>query len=193
MMGIVSVVVVRYRLLLILALLFLCYIGHRIFQTTQLPTSHPNRGAMIDMISPLLLAIGLICMYYGRESVIVSNDGGNGDEPIISQWSWTFWLGEALVISMFTYNSMSESIPRTPPIFAVIFIFAIIISLWFRGKFWNYVIIIAFELMLLLFVVMAFPIMEMLLESILNEKLRKVGDKVRAHQKQLEAYYANKR
>ena len=46
--------------------------------------------------------------------------------------------------------------------------------------------------MLILVVVIAFPIMEMLLETILNEKLRKVGDKIRAHQKQLETYYANK-
>jgi hypothetical protein len=39
------------------------------------------------------------------------------------------------------------------------------------------------------FVALAFPIMEMVLEAILNEKLQKVGDKVRAHHRVVQAYY----
>jgi hypothetical protein len=34
--------------------------------------------------------------------------------------------------------------------------------------------------------------MELILEAVLNEKLKRVGDKVRAHHRQLEAYYAAK-
>ena len=51
---------------------------------------------------------------------------------------------------------------------------------------------IAFEGFLALFVAMVFPVMELVLEAVLNEKLRKVGDKVRAHHQVLERYYESK-
>jgi hypothetical protein len=48
------------------------------------------------------------------------------------------------------------------------------------------------EALLALFVVLAFPIFEFILESILNEKLKKVGEKVRAHHALLEKHYESK-
>lgn len=98
-----------------------------------------------------------------------------------------------MVLGTFMWNSVAGTVPGSPITIGAIGFISSIAALWFRGKFWNYVIVLAFEGLLILVVVMAFPVIEMLLETILNEKLRKVGDKVRAHQKQLEAYYANKR
>ena len=106
-----------------------------------------------------------------------------------------YWVGESMVIGMFTYNSISGTeLPSTIPlqfILVVIGVFSSIAALWFRGKFWNYAIVIGLELFLAIFIAMAFPIMEMILEAVLNEKLKKVGEKVRAHHQHLERYYSS--
>ena len=111
---------------------------------------------------------------------------------VVAQWTWLFWIGESTVMGMFIFNSIGGSLPGLGlPLYGAIAIFSILMSLWIRGRFWTYVSILVFQLVLLLLTLMAFPVIEMMLETILNEKLRKVGDKVRAHQKHLEAYYAN--
>ena len=68
-------------------------------------------------------------------------------------------------------------------------IFAILSALWFRGKFWNYLIVMGLELFLAIFIAVSFPVFEMILEAILNDKLKKVGDKIRAQHKAMELYY----
>jgi len=168
----------------------MCYIGYKHFQTTKLPDSHPAKADNTTLLGPALTILGLMCMYFGRTyTTITAADGTEAQE---AQWTILYWIGEALVIGMFTYNSISTSLPSNAIVLGAIAIFSTVFALWFRGRFWNYVIVMIFELALILFVVMAFPVMEMVLETILNEKLRKVGDKVRAHQKQLEAYYLMK-
>jgi hypothetical protein len=67
-----------------------------------------------------------------------------------------------------------------------------LLALCFRGKFWNYSIVIGLEVFMALFVALAFPVVEMVLETVLNEKLRKVGEKIRTHHRQMEAYYKAK-
>ena len=52
--------------------------------------------------------------------------------------------------------------------------------------------VVVLEAILTFFVAVAFPVMELILEAILNEKLKKVGDKVRAHHDAVERYYAAK-
>ena len=138
------------------------------------------------LFGPICIAAGLVCMYFGRTWTPTD------DAPSDWQWTWLFWLGEAVVIGMFTYNSIGGSLPGGPVVYGGIAVFSIVMALWIRGRFWTYVSLLVFEGVLILFVIMAFPIMEMILETILNEKLRKVGDKVRAHQKQMEAYYEAK-
>ena len=56
-----------------------------------------------------------------------------------------------------------------------------LLSLWLRGRFWRYATLLGFEGVIALLVVLAFPVMEMILESIVEEKMRKVGEKIRAH------------
>lgn len=186
MMCLVSVVVVRYRITIIPAFLFLAYVCYQLFASTQLPDNHPNRISMYSLASPLMIGIGLLCMHWGRAAV-VTDDGFKS-----WQWTWLFWVGETVVIAVFAWNSISASLPGNATVYGIIGVVSAIAAFCFRGRLWNYVVLIVFEAVLILLVVTAFPIMEMLLEAILNEKLRKVGDKVRAHQKQLETFYANK-
>lgn len=92
-------------------------------------------------------------------------------------------------MTLFSLNSITAQ--KTPPMVVGIGILCFLGSLWLRGKFWRYVAVLGLETFVAFVAVMAFPIMEMVLEEILKEKLRKVGDKVRANAKRMEEYYAN--
>jgi hypothetical protein len=169
MTGGVSVILVRYWISLYAALAFLLFVTFRILQQSR----------WLDAISPAVIASGLLLMHTGR-----TQEG---------LWTWRFWLGETFVISAFTFNSVATSLPSLGLLLvAVIFVFASLMALWFRGSVWNYAIVIGFEAILAFLIAMAFPILEFVLETILNEKLKRVGDKVRAHHKALDAYYQAK-
>jgi len=179
MMAAVAVVLVRYRITLYPALAFLSFIAFRIFQQAQAHNAGcVYRGIPLDFLSPLIIMGGLLSMHNGRTA-----DGN---------WTALFWLGEATVVAAFTYNSVPASVPKTPVALSLIVAFAASSSLWFRGYAWNYGVVVGFEAFLALAAAMAFPIVEFILETILNEKLRKVGDRVRAHHDVLEAYYKAK-
>lgn len=170
MMGAVSLLVVRYRWTLFLALAFLAFIAFKI---------HSVASGTLDYLSPFLIGTGLVVMH---QSSLDENSG----------W-FVYWIGESLVIGMFTYNSLGTGVPKGTPLYIGISAFSMLAALWFRGKFWNYLTVVGLELFLAIFIAMAFPIMEMVLEAILNDKLKKVGDKVRAHHEHLERYYNSKR
>jgi hypothetical protein len=173
MMGAVSVFLTQYRIALYPALAFMTYISFHIARQLHLPGA-----SAVDVLPPLLIACGLVCMHMGRS-------------PEATSWTFTFWFGEALVISIFTYNSLN-AIPKKPVVLLAILALGVLSSLWLRGKFWNYVILVGLELLLVLFVAVAFPVMELVLESVLNDKLRRVGDKVRHHHAEMQKYYEAK-
>lgn len=166
MMALVSLLIVRYVWTLLPALMFLAFIAYRI---------HAVAAGPMEMGSPFLIGIGLLLMYQCRTTSGV-----------------IFWIGESLVIAMFTLNSMG-GVVKSSSHYLGVGVFSTLSALWFRGKFWNYAIVVGLEVFLAIFIAMAFPIMEMVLEAILNDKLKKVGDKVRAHHHQLERYYQAKR
>jgi hypothetical protein len=186
MLAGVSILVTRYRWTVYPAILFLAYIAFTILKQARLP-GH----SLLDVLPPLLIATGLLCMFYGRVVSVGDSDSPDAGTTTAPSWTWLFWSGEVLVIAMFTFNSMS-AIPKTPLVLSLLGIFSALTALWFRGKFWNYVIVLVMEGLLGVFVALAFPVMELILEAVLNEKLKRVGDKVRAHHRQLEAYYAAK-
>jgi hypothetical protein len=167
MMAFVSLFVARYIWTLLPAMAFLAFIAYRI-------QSAPISGLM-ELTSPFVLGAGVILMYHSYNS-----DG----------W-FVFWVGESLTISIFTLNSLS-GVPKTTPVFAAVFLVSAMCALLLRGKFWNYAIVLGLELFFAIFIALAFPVFEMLLEAILNEKLKKVGEKVRAHHQHLERYYHSK-
>lgn len=182
MLGLVSVLLIRYRWTFYPMLFFLGYIALQIAGRASLRggsvyESNGNTTQMTDVLSPIGIAIGLIFMFNGRDE---SRD-----------WSWMFWVGESTVIVLFTLNSV-ESIPRNALGIGALSILAGLAALWFRGKFWNYTMVIAFEAFMAVFIALAFPVMEMVLEAVLNEKLKKIGEKIRTHHQHMEAHYASK-
>jgi hypothetical protein len=78
MMGFVSVVLVRFRLLLYPACAFMMFVAYRV-------RSFASMGALGDTMSPLLIVAGLILMHRGRTS----------EKP----WNWSFWAGKFLRFS----------------------------------------------------------------------------------------------
>jgi hypothetical protein len=165
MMAAVSVITVRYRWTLFPALAFLAFVAYRIHSVAS-----TAKESSMDMVSPFLIGIGLIIMHQSQ-----------------AQW-FSFWIGESIVIGMFTYNSVSAA-QKSTALFCAVAIFSALSALFFRGKFWNYALVIGLELFLALFIALSFPVMEMVLEAILNDKLRKVGDKIRSHHSHMERYY----
>lgn len=170
MMGFVAVVLVRFRLTLFPALGFMVFVAYRVHSVAQAAAA----GSVGDTLSPLLIGAGLILMHRGRTV----------DNP----WSWGFWAGEILVVIMFTYNSVPHKSPHVALGVAVV---AFLLTLWLRGNPWKYATVVALEAFVAILAALAFPILEMILEQILNDKMRKVGEKIRAHSERLEAYYNN--
>jgi hypothetical protein len=182
MIGFVSTFVVRFWWTVYPGLIFLGFVGYRIIQAVHTPGSG---NSFYDILSPIVLAIGVLLMHYGR----VFND-----ETSTYPWTWLFWLGESCFIGMFMYNSLTLSpgglLPaRNLVVIGIVSIVSILLALWFRGKVWNYFIALCFIAFAGLFTALAFPIMELVLESILNEKLKLVGEKVRHHHSIMKQYY----
>jgi hypothetical protein len=150
--------------------MFLAFIAYKIHSVAS--------SGSVEVTSPFIIGTGLIIMYQSHQS---------------PGW-FVFWIGETLVIAMFTLNSLGVVAPtKRLPVYGAVGLASGLAALWFRGKFWNYFTVIALELFLAVFIALAFPIMEMVLEAILNDKLKKVGDKVRAHHEHMERYYQSKR
>jgi hypothetical protein len=216
MLGAVSLVFIRYRWTFYPCVLFLSAIALKIAGRTNLYLFLRSRsgtaaaagsgGSVYEVASPLLIALGLILMHTGRN--VVNTTSTTSAIPIAetraataaaslaatSEWTYVFWMGEALVIAMFMYNSIPDipsSIPTSVWVGSLTF-GSCLLALWFRGKFWNYFWTILFIVFLGVFVALAFPVMELLLEAILNEKLTRVGEKIRAQHRHMEAYYAEK-
>lgn len=166
-----------------LAILLLVVISTRIYSALKqsLPAGTKlNLSTMRDVLSPLTIAFGVFCMYRGRYFVVRVVEEANNDMigDSTTNWSWTFWLGETLVMTCFLSNSFEK---RSPALVVAFTVVSLLLSLWFRGQFWRYATLLGFQAAIALLVVMAFPVMEMVLEEIVQEKMRKVGEKIRAH------------
>lgn len=167
MMAAVAVIISRHKILAFITIGSMCFLSFRIYGTMK---KVPGSVEMRDVISPIVIAVGIMLMNWGR-----------GDD---FPWSWAFWLGETTVMTMFMANSLPE---KKALIVAGLAVLSMFISLILRGKFWRYMGVLGFEAALALLAVVVFPIMEMILEEIIQEKMRKVGEKIRAHAKRADA------
>ena len=111
-------------------------------------------------------------------------------ETTYLDWSWTFLFGEMLVMTCFIANSFEK---RSPGFLGLLVAVCFFLSLWLRGKFWRYATLLGFEGVIALLVVLAFPVMEMILESIVEEKMRKVGEKIRKHDERMKELLRRKK
>lgn len=199
LMGIVSVLLSRYTILTILTIGMLFFLSTRIYSALKVAAKDKpvtlNLITLKDVFVPLMIAFGVFCMYRGRRIVMVNDDTANnqivGDSTTTTSsseakgmysWTWTFWFGEALVMTLFLANSFEK---RSPALLALFTTISAIFTLWLRGQFWRYATLLGFQGVLALLVVLAFPIMEMILEQIVEEKMKKVGEKIRAHDARL--------
>lgn len=177
-------------------LTFLTYRMYSALKKTLGPNAPLNPSILKDTLSPMVIAFGIFCMYRGRRFLVdASSDAtdntvvGDGTQVEVEtpatylDWSYTYWLGESIVLTLFITNSFEGLLTRT--ILALFSILSLLLTLWLRGRFWRYATILGFEGIIALLVVMAFPIMEMILESIVEEKMRKVGEKVRLHDERM--------
>ena len=73
MMGIVAVLLVRYRITVFPTVAFLAFMAYRV-------RSSPG-GGNTEMLSPFLIAVGLLLMNQGRTFPETT-------------WSVTFWIGK---------------------------------------------------------------------------------------------------
>ena len=168
----------------------LTFLTYKLYQTvkTTLGPGVKLTFASRNALSPLVIAFGIFCMYRGRSFVAdtssITDNAAIGDSTTANletittylDWTWTFWLGETIVMTSFITNSLEQT-PR--PVLFICIVLSLLLSLWLRGRFWRYATLLGFEGVIALLVVLAFPIMEMILESIVEEKMRKVGEKIR--------------
>ncbi len=181
-MGLISLIIARYRLTLFPALAFLAFVVYKV-------RSAPIENTSLELLSPFLIGAGMIIMYQASSGSwsTVAADGSQSTHFLL------YWLGESITIFMFTYNSMESKPSLASPAFLVlVMIFGTLAALWFRGRWRNYLIVLGLEAFFAIFIAVSFPIFEMILEAILADKLKKVGDKIRAQHKAMERYYESK-
>lgn len=184
MMAITSVIITRWKYTTIPAVLFLLYTSFQIFRAKS--TSSANAIQTYDILSPILLAIGLIIMY-------TSKYNSQQQDGIPFQWNKMFWMGETLIMTMFCINTLvskeASSVRPSWGLGMALYVFFAIVALLIRGKGWRYMTILSMELGLALVAVMVFPIMEMIMEALVDEKMKKVGERVRLYAKVMEEHH----
>lgn len=197
MMAIASVIVTRWKYTTIPAVLFLLYTSFQIYKAKKscstninhADVSHPPTITTYDVLSPILIAVGIMMMYSSKTNAWQGQEEGNAS----FQWNKLFWMGETLVMSMFCINTLvskEASVVRPSLGLGVgVYIFFGLIALYIRGKGWRYMTILSVELVCALVAVMVFPIMEMIMEALVDEKMKKVGEKVRLYAKVMEEHH----
>jgi hypothetical protein len=180
MMAAASLYVTRWKYTTIPAILFLLYTTFQIYKARGL-TTPSGMISTWDIASPLLISFGLLIMYFGRSD---SEEG---------PWTKTFWMGEAMVMTIFCLNTIAsreESTLRPSlPLGMGLFVLFGLIALYIRGKGWRYLGCLSIELGCALIAVIVFPMMEMVMETLMDEKLKKVGERVRLYSKVMEESY----
>ncbi|KAL7546871.1 hypothetical protein ACHAWF_010219 [Thalassiosira exigua] len=207
MMALASTLISRYTILAFLAIGMLALLSTKMYSALRKqlgPDVKITFSTMKDALSPMVIAFGLFMMYRGRR--ILASPAGDGETDVKAagdstapgdasaeaylEWTWTFLFGEALVMTCFFSNSFENRPTALLIPFAVV---STLLSSWLRGRFWRYATLLGFEGVVALLVVLAFPIMEMILESIVEEKMRKVGEKIRAHDERMKRLLRRKR
>ena len=168
MMALASTLVCRYKMLMIPVVLFLFYVSFRVFSVIGI------EAGWYEKLAPICISIGLYTMHLSE----------SGD--------WLFWCGESIVMTCFFLNSMLPTQKGSPGIMMKCLIASTLMAWFLKGNFWRYAIILSIEAGLALTVVIVFPIMEMIFEEIMNEKLRKIGDKIRVQFKRMQELQSQK-
>jgi len=163
-MALVVCFISKYRFVIFAAWIFLGFVAFRIRQAA--PQGFEGR----EYLSLIGIGMGIWFMYSARAKGLLNNGDGL---PVF----WYFWLGEAVTMTLFLRNSFPGATgwARTLGIAAL----SSMCSFVLRGYFARYVFVFFIFGGLAILSVIVFPILDMLLEELINEKMRKVGEKVR--------------
>ena len=141
LLGLVSVLIVRYWFFCYPAYIFLLYTIYRMISVQQQSKTNASvvgPFSIYDTVPTTCIAIGIFLM---NRSVTTTSSTAAG-----TTWTTQYWIGEGLVIAMFIYNSFSGMpvVQSLKPmmVWSVIGISSALIALWFRGNVWNYCIVI---------------------------------------------------
>ena len=198
-MAIVSTLVSRYTILLFLAAVLLLIILVRV---------HQNKGGKKEFAILISIFSGIFLMYYGRNhdyywifwfgqfflfrSKIFPHflyllKINSPPFFVVSYRSlhsnYGCFQGETLTMSIFICNSFLLTTTRA---IAGASIGSAIVAFFLHGKLWRYVMVEVFFGVLLILAALVFPILEMILEEIIRDKMSKVGEKIRAHSLRIE-------
>jgi hypothetical protein len=191
MMAITSVIITRWKYTTIPAVLFLLYTSFQIFRAKSSGSSGVNLIQTYDILSPILLATGLIIMYTWKNNSHYQQQEGEVETQF--QWNKMFWMGETLIMTIFCINTLvskeASSVRPSLGLGVGLYVFFAMIALFIRGKGWRYMTILSMELGLALVAVLVFPIMEMIMEALVDEKMKKVGERVRLYARVMEEHH----
>uniref|UniRef100_A0A7S1BCF7 J domain-containing protein n=1 Tax=Corethron hystrix TaxID=216773 RepID=A0A7S1BCF7_9STRA len=126
-----------------------------------------NRGNLTSHLPVVFTSISLASMHYS----------GNGE--------WFFCLGETFMIAFSFITSVPGEISHTKPYILIATITSSIFSFILKGRFWRYVVLLTFEGVILLLATILMPVLEMIVDELVNAKLSKYGEKIRNHAKNL--------
>lgn len=183
MMGAVATFVSRFKITVALASCALLFISYRV--RDQIIKTPGIEAGNREIVSPLIICAGIVTMHRGGTWGAI--DATAADYEGATPWSWTYWLGESLVMAVFLSNSFPQQNNKVASSVGFLLL-SVLISLILRGKFWRYALLVGLEAAAAFSAMLIFPVMEMILEEVVNEKMRKVGEKVRAHAKRAETY-----
>jgi hypothetical protein len=178
MVAVVATILCRWKWTMIPSCAFMLFVTAKVALASRATANRAAGASYMDALQPFLMGTAVWLMYYGRSSSSTST------------WSVTFWAGEGLV----TFYVMKSSVPipeRNKEVNIVLVsgacgVVAGVATLLLRGRFWRYTCLICGQAALALLCVLVFPVLEMILEEIMREKLHKIGDKIRAHSKRME-------
>eukprot|EP00978_Attheya_sp_CCMP212_P013739 scaffold34590_cov37-Attheya_sp.AAC.2 len=183
MVAVVVTILCRWKWTMIPSCLFMLFVTAKVALSSRQTANRAAGASYMDALQPFLMGMAVWLMYYGRSSSSSSSSS--------STWSVTFWAGEGLV----TFYVMKSSLPVPPNgataknvvlVSGACGVVAGVATLLLRGRFWRYTCLICGQAALALLCVLVFPVLEMILEEIMREKLHKIGDKIRAHSKRME-------
>lgn len=176
LMGFISTILSRYKYLVAIGICFMIHTSYKLFSLYRSYYKSPKQQqpqlvTKSDFVSPLLIGLGFYLMYIGR----------------INEKRTFFFFGECIVMTLFMVNSITpaDSISTfwrpSAAIITALAILSSLISLYVRGNFWKYTTIVLIILGLSILIALVCPMMEMILEEIMMQKIRKVGEKVRQY------------
>lgn len=158
---VVVVYVCRYKIFVIPLMLCVVFISIRSYKR--------NGNNILAILIPLVIIITLIFLNMGETN----------------KNSKCYWIAETTLQTVFTHNALPIDY-RNSKSFFVLLLFLSLFALYTKGNVYKYLKLIAVEFVFAIVVVIVFPLLELIVEEIVKDKMERVGIRVRDHLKRME-------